>query len=346
MFKTIEFIKQLEVGIISDNIFIEALPYIVEDGYFSILSDGNFFEFHKKIQTLSKYPHGVGLSLAIMAQVNIAGSILKIASQNGSSIARDLLEKVQSGQAIVSCGISEKGWKGKLANLKTNLSEKNGKLFLKGEKSFFTNGKNSTHFLVLAKNENNENQIVVLKESLLGIRTFPFRLSFAIEATHCRMEIREQEIDSDWILPVDYSQLGEELRMGELLSLCAIFCGFVRRVRNHLFHILQTKDLVTNEWKDKLFEWNLLLEMFESRIERISQEKSESIHFSHLAFYPFGLELLNRKFLEVFGEYFSKEEILLQFPDMGLFLWDDPLHQFFYSKGQKRFFRVLIDEIQ
>ncbi|MCB1178906.1 MAG: acyl-CoA dehydrogenase, partial [Leptospiraceae bacterium] len=68
-----ETLNSIEDKIPKEDIFKEVLSKLAEENYFTVLKDNDYFTFHQKIIKLSSHPHGPGIGLSVMAQINIAG---------------------------------------------------------------------------------------------------------------------------------------------------------------------------------------------------------------------------------------------------------------------------------
>ncbi|HNI88264.1 MAG TPA: hypothetical protein PKX55_08900, partial [Leptospiraceae bacterium] len=112
-----------------ENIYKDVLPLLVEENLLTVINQSiSFKDFHKNLFELAKLPHGIGLGVSLMAQVNIAGRIIFLAAKNlNHPVYLKLLNGLTKGEYIISLGVSEPDWKGRLSNIKTNITFNNGK---------------------------------------------------------------------------------------------------------------------------------------------------------------------------------------------------------------------------
>jgi hypothetical protein len=341
---TKDYIEMFSGDLPENELYSRVLSLLAEDGFFQILEDGNCLEFHKKIWKLASIPHGVGLSLGIIAQVAITGNLLKVSHRNGSEFSGKLLEEIQSGKTSVSVGISEKGWKGRISNIKTNLSYQDGTFFLNGEKSFCTNGNNAKYFLVLAKGIDTNYALIAIPKDRKEIKLHPFSLSFAREATHCSLSIEQLEIKKEWILPLDYTNWGERLRINEMFSLTYLLNGFLHSIIPKIIKFAMEKEVWEGQSTNhsRIFDFWYHLESHLAYMEKISlQRQSDYLTYPLETHFPFGIQTLVPQFLESWEGIFTKSDLISMYPDLELFFYQDDLNHYFLKKATKAFFKSL-----
>ena len=315
-----------------EHIYKLVLPYLIENDFLSVLEDKiGFREFHEKLIKLSSLPHGVGLGVSLMAQVNIAGQVLKILCKQENQIAKNLLKSLVKGENIISLGVSEKGWKGKISNTKTEIFQEGHTYYLSGEKAFFTNGGSSTSFLVVAKWKESY-AIAHIHNNQNGVRVQPFHLSFAKEATHCSMQLDKVEIAEENLFPIDYSNYSENLRFSEMLSLCAIFVGYSQKLLSDL------KSRYVDSIKSRNLEIEILklesfIQFFKARVLEISFEKDKNPDLKLKAFFPFGLEFIIEHYYSKLNQIFSEETIHSLDIEKDLFTFRDPMNELYIKKA-------------
>ena len=321
-----------------EDIYKEALPLLIKEGFLSVIkTQTDYRDFHSKLLTLAKLPHGIGLGVSLMAQVNIAGKVLQIAAELEISIAGQILNDLVEGKLIVSLGVSEPDWKGRLSNLKSTLTpQTSGKYLLNGEKSFFTNGYHSDFFLVVVKLDKNY-KVLILNKNKPGLNITKFTLPFAVEATHCKIQFQDVEIDSSEILDFDYSKYAENLRLSEMLSLSAVFSGYalstLEKIRTNETLIRILKEDETKQ--KKLLRCKTLLELLKARVLEISSEKDKNPNLELKEYFPYGTELVAEEFYLILEEIFPKEEIEIYFHDKQLFQYRDMLNESYIRRRAK-----------
>jgi len=321
-----------------EEIYREALPFLVEENFLQVIkTQSDYREFHQKLLDLSKLPHGIGLGVSLMAQVNIAGKVIQIASEQGIEKAKQILKDLVDGKTIISLGVSEPDWKGRLSNLKSTLTPtESGKYILNGEKSFFTNGYHSHFYLVVVKLEKNY-KVLILDKNKSGLAITKFSLPFAQEATHCKILFQNVTIDESEILNFDYSKYAENLRLSEMLSLSAVFCGYALstlekiRAKEKLIAILKEDDTK----QKKLLICKTLLELLRARILEISSEKDKNPNLELKGYFPYGTEIVAEKFYSILEDIFPKEEIEIYFHDKQLFLYRDMLNESYIRRSAR-----------
>ncbi|MCB1157104.1 MAG: hypothetical protein H7A25_09495 [Leptospiraceae bacterium] len=317
-----------------ETLYRELLPYLAEDGFFRVLEGGSFVEFHKKLSLLSEEERGTGIGLALMAQVNISGRILEMAKQAGSQKAAEVLQKIIEGKAICSTGVTEPGWKGRLKNLQSRISEAGDLNFQKG---FLTNGYGADYFIIIAKDEKRQTYVPVLipvDSSQMSIERI--HTEFTPEATHCRARADKLKILEEDILPLEYEAHALEYRLSEILSLTAIFCGFGKKLLRKLKENGELK-LLSEEDKREVFYLHEHLQNLEARIWDISGRKDKGVKMEEE--FPFGLEATASVFFSGLDRIFGKEKVSSLSKDRSLFELKDPLNEILYRKAILRFFR-------
>ncbi len=320
-----------------EEIYKEALPLLVEEKFLDVLARKNTYkEFHKKLFELAKLPHGIGLGVSLMAQVNIAGTVLQVTAKSELAVEK-LLNDLVEGKQIVSLGVSEPDWKGRLSNLKSTLIlQANGKYLLNGEKSFFTNGYHSNYYMVVVKLDQNY-KVLLLDKKKPGLLITKFTLPFAVEATHCKIQFQDVEVDNTEILDFDYSKFAENLRLSEMLSLSAVFCGYAQGTLEKIKLNSKLVDILTEDEtkQKKLLRCKTLLDLFQARILEISDEKDNNSDLELKEYFPYGTELVSEEFYTTLTEIFPKEEIEIYFDNKQLFQYRDMLNESYIRRAAK-----------
>ncbi|MCB1194030.1 MAG: hypothetical protein H7A23_07170 [Leptospiraceae bacterium] len=332
--------KKLEsLTLDSEEYYPAILPEMAEEGLFLPLNSGGFVEFHEKLIQLASHEHGVGLGVGIMAQINIAGELLKKSSKSGHKMSQQVLDEIQAGRHVVSMGVSEPGWKGRLSNIKSVLKNVDGKNIIDVEKSFLTNGIHAKTFLVVVKSEEaGEYKLVLLPKDHPNLIVTKFSLPFAKEATHCKISCKNLEIEQEYILDVPYKKYAENLRLSEMLSLAAIFTGFgiylLEKIRGNdelMGHIKKEKDR-----PKRYLDSKILLDLLRARVLELSAIKDHNPDIELKKYFPYGTETVSELFLNNIINIFSIDLVRSLSEDIGLFLMRDPLNEFYIHQAIKR----------
>lgn len=329
-----------------ENYYSELLPFLSEANLFQPLVGGSFQDFHEKLIRLSSHKHGVGLSVGVMAQINIAGELLKLSAQNGDHNSKEILEQITNGKHVVSMGVSEPGWKGRLSNIKSCIKLQGNNYKLNVEKSFLTNGMHAHTFLVVVKtDEKNDYKIVLLPRNTEGLNITKFTLPFAKEATHCKIKCEDLEIDAKNILDVSYKDNAENLRLSEMLSMAAVFIGFGCYL---LERIKENKELLEDLKSDKdkqkrLLDCKILLDVYKSRVLELSKMKDDDPKLELRKYFPYGTETISELFYNNLITIFSIDLVKSLSEDIGLFLMRDPLNEFYIKQAAKKLIGFQVD---
>lgn len=321
-----------------EEIYKMALNFLVQENFLNVLlNEISYKEFHLKLFELAQYPHGIGIGVALMAQVNIAGRILQILSESGNANIQPLLRELVDGKKIISMGVSEPDWKGRLSNLKSTLIlNSNGKYILNGFKSFFTNGYHSDFYLVVVK-QNQSYKIVLLDKNKPGLIINKFTLPFAQEATHCKIQFKNVEIKQSEILDFDYSKYAENLRLSEMLSLAMVFCGYANSTLEKIKSNEKLSSILREEEaKQKtLLRCKILIELLKARILEISELKDKNSNLELKEFFPYGTEIIADEFFSCLTEIFPLEELETFFKEKQLFQYKDLLNETYIRRAAK-----------
>lgn len=310
----------------AEELYSKILPELASQNFFGVLNHSlTFKDFHKNLITLSAQDHGVGISVSVMAQVNIAGKVLQLLSEKYEN-AKFLLNDLVLGKKTISLGISEPNWKGKISNIK---SEIDPDLILNAEKSFFTNGGNSTEFILVVKKKS-ELKLVILKKEEISEFVENFNLDFAKEATHSRIKLVNFQLQVNQIYDFNYREHGENLRLSEILSLNVIFIGYIRNLISKL----------KNEFKDfeevKFYKILFFLNLFENRILEINEKRDLGTDIELSEFYPFGLEFFMEEIYLMLEKVFPHELISKFDTEKKLFLLRDLHTEILIKKKSKK----------
>lgn len=325
-----------------EEVFSQVHNFLVQDGVFSVLQDGNCDSFHEKIYELVKYPHGLGVALSVLPIVNVSGLLLYVAKENGSTIASEMLDKIVKGEVIPAVAVSEENWKGKLSKLKTTLTKKDEHFILSGKKSFISNSHSATHFLVVAK-ENERYKIVIVPKNERGIHITSFSLGFVKELTHAEVSFENVIISSESILPLDYSNWGERAKFNEMFSFAYVLNSYFRVVVHKLIVIASEKEIWKNDFQSrkKTFELFQVLDMHKLYLKTISTEScgKERLTYPLEEKYPFGLSVIIPIFLSFCKNIFSEKTLFELFPDLQILSFNTIEQDYSFKKIVRSFYQ-------
>jgi hypothetical protein len=261
--------------------FREYSPTLAQKKIFSHLENNSFEQYVKfleHLRALSYSSLGIGIALGLMPEINLCGNILYLAQK------KDSFHELISGSKIFSFAASEKGWKGRIKNIKTNLQSIDGKILLNGEKGFVTNGRNPDYYLVLAQYPPNFS-VILLPSDAPGLGISPFDLSYAKEATHSELTFNNITLKSEQILDLNYKMHGKSLQYLEIFSLQIIFLGFL--------DMLKSQESLSSELHNSILE-------FESNIDKVLEKvQDEGRFFLNLTDISLGLNVVNLLFIEM-----------------------------------------------
>ncbi|RHX86674.1 acyl-CoA dehydrogenase [Leptospira stimsonii] len=333
------------------SVFRDALPYLVEEGYFEAILGGSFETFHKKIFALGSYPRGIGIGIALMAQTNVAGRILKFVSEGFAnetettplpnrdqtiSIVKELLQGVGTGKNIISMGVSESGWKGRISNITSSYKIEEHRIYLNLSKSFLTNGANCNGFLVVAKSPSESYDVIYVPLNTPGLETELFDLEYAKEATHCRLKGENLSFPSENLIFLNYQGYAPEIHLSEMLSASALFCGYVDLILKTLLR--EKKENVDPRVAGKILD---IQDLLYSKILEISRKKDKDPNFRMEDVHPYGYETSLDLIYSWFTDCVSSVELTKLFPDIGLFYSIHPGKTPIYQKNILKKIRAL-----
>jgi hypothetical protein len=295
----------------SEEIYPLVLENLVKINIFSVLQDNDFNNFHKKLYKIASYKHGIGIAVSCMAQVNIVGRILQIEKSQGNKRAGDLLNEIINGKSSISIGVSERGWGGRITKTKTSFQDMGGRLILNGEKSFLTNGANSSHYIIICKDQNEKFYSILLEKYRKGLKIKPFQLEYAREATHAIITFEDIEIVKEDFLILNYKDYSENLQLSELLSLCFIGCSYLTNVIQK--NIYKIKKPIS---KEKILK---NIDHFLAYIVYISGLKSKNPDLLLKEFFPYGFTIILDHWKKFILQYHTETELMESYPDIALF---------------------------
>lgn len=320
-----------------EEIYPEVRQLIGKAGLFSPLLGGSYKAMHEKLIKLSSLPHGVGIGICLMAQINIAGRVLELENKLVQGNLSYLLLNIANGSATISLGVSESGWKGKLSNIKTTLTRSNpNEYLLNGEKGFFTNGYHSDFFIVIAKNEDKYSPVLISKNQE-GVNIEKFSMDFAKEATHCRIKFENVKVTNDSVFQLNYSDYGLNLRLSEMLSLTAVFCGYAYGVLNKIKQNESFTQILRKEEekRDDLLQIKTLIDLLRARVLEISEIKDTTENLEMQDYFPYGLEYVSDKFHESLVKIFPEELTAELLAEKKVFSLRDPLNELYIKRAAK-----------
>ncbi|MBM9577183.1 acyl-CoA dehydrogenase [Leptospira sp. 201903070] len=333
------------------SVFRNALPYLVEEGYFDAILGGSFETFHKKIFTLGSYPRGIGIGIALMAQTNVAGKILKLVSEGITNetetqklpdrartieIVKILLQDVGTGKNIISMGVSESGWKGRISNITSSYTIEGNRILLNLTKSFLTNGANCSGFFVVAKSPQDTYDVIYVPLETPGLEVELFDLEYAKEATHCRLKGENLSFPPENLIFLNYQGYAPEIHLSEMLSASALFCGYVDLILKTLLR--EKRDNVDPRIAGKILD---IQELLYSKILEISRKKDNDPSFRMEEVHPYGYETSLDLIYSWFTDCVSSVELTKMFPDIGLFYSIHPGKTPIYQKNILKKIRAL-----
>ncbi|PJZ54992.1 acyl-CoA dehydrogenase [Leptospira adleri] len=333
------------------SVFRNSLPYLVEEGYFDAILGGSFVTFHKKIFELGSYPRGIGIGIALMAQTNVAGRILKFVSEGFANetetnrlperdktitIVKKLLQGVGTGKDIVSMGVSENGWKGRISNITSSYTIEGDRILLNLTKSFLTNGANCSGFFVVAKSPAESYDVIYVPLNAPKLEVELFDLEYAKEATHCRLKGEGLSFPPENLVFLNYQEYAPEIHLSEMLSASALFCGYVDLILRTLLR--EKRDSVDPRIAGKIIDIQQLLY---SKILEISGKKDRDPDFRMEDVHPYGYETALDLIHSWLTECVSSVELTKMFPDIGLFYSIHPGKTPIYQKNILKKIRAL-----
>lgn len=305
-------------------------PYLFRAGFYDyILGKESYWDFQKKLSILAEEPLGVSLALSCMVEVNVAGGILLASpySKPGSHFLWESFSGIEPFP-IVSVGVSEPGFDGKLKKLSSKLE--NGRLT--GVKSFITNGGEADFVFWVTKSEDkNPVYLVRLKpktlqngkiqldpDSSVSLQKEIFFTPFTPHVSHLRLVLGEYPISPEDLILEDYGQLGMELRLKELLSLVSLLIGKTKKV--------------SMENPKIAFERNKLIEWWKTYLSHLKGNPTKD---ALLEGFPFPIQALVLALTEHWNLK-APEELKSIDPDYQLFVWEDSFTKYLIQKKKHK----------
>jgi hypothetical protein len=267
--------------------FRAILPVFSKIGMFVHIrefNDNNLQLYVDILRYLGGHEHesAYGLGLASMVQTNLPGNILRIEGRMKA------LEDLVSGRQIFSFAVSEKGWRGRLSNTKTNLSlNSENKFILSGEKGFATNGRQADVYLVVARTfDPEEYKIIFLPRNTAGLEIEPFDLDESKEATHAIIRFKDIAIPKDNILNLNYKEHARYLPYWERFCFHLLLSGLAIRILSEDKHpdLSSHRQELTSE----------LGSMDEKISQKLKMVVSSGIHILKLKDSIIGQEFINK----------------------------------------------------
>jgi hypothetical protein len=318
----VEFLNTYETNVsgTSGDFYRTVKPILCESGIFpnwevSNLEPGSYLRFQKNLQYLSSLPLGMNLAMSMMVDVNVACGIL---SYSESSLARDLLIKISSGDCILATGVSEPGWEGSLKKIKSTLDDN---FKLTGVKSFITNGISADAILWVVPHQNQFHvYIVKLDEHTDCLTKESISTPFLQKVSHLKLTLSQYPLSPDAFILSDYAKIGMELRLKELFSLVSLLLGFVSSL--DLFG--KTTELL-EAWK-ALEVWR---DHIASRLTHIN------CYAELIDAFPFPSDSLLVQVAKVYGLSEPKDLPSIH-PDFAIFIWEDSLVKYLLTKKSRQ----------
>lgn len=294
-------------------------PYLHSASFYDfILGKESYFEFQKKLSILAEESFGVSLALSCMVEVNVAGGVLTsscYANPGSHPLWNVFFQKEPI--CILSVGVSEPGFEGKLKKLNSQVSS--GKLT--GKKSFITNGGEADFIFWVTKTEE-KNPVYWVpvpkpEDSKFVLEKEEFHTDFACLVSHLRLFVSEYPIPEDSLLLEDYGPLGMELRLKEMCSLVSLLIGKTK--------VLSLKNPKIAEERNKLIQWQ---ETFLSPV--IGNPTKELL----LEGFPYPIDTLIQTITSHY-QLEKPEDLKTIDPDWQLFLWEDSFTKYLTQKKKR-----------
>jgi hypothetical protein len=261
--------------------FREYSPILAQKNVFFHLEKDSFelyVNFLEHLRALSYSSIGLGIALGLMPEINFCGNILYLAQK------KDSFHELISGSKIFSFAASEKGWKGRIKNIRTNLLSIDGNFLLNGEKGFATNGRCPDYFIVLAQYPPNFSAILLPADSP-GLEIRPFDLSYAKEATHSELTFNNIFLKSEQILDFDYKMHGKSLQYLEIFSLQMILLGFLDMIKK--------QESLSSKLQNSILEFEFNIDKV---LEKVQYEGRFSLNLNDISL---GLNVVNYLYAEM-----------------------------------------------
>ncbi|TGM98820.1 acyl-CoA dehydrogenase family protein [Leptospira dzoumogneensis] len=321
------------------SVYRSSLPDIAKAGLLNALKDGGFRKFHEKLILIPSFPHGIGVGVGLMAQTNVAGKILKlvIGSEEGASIkeearqlALELQDRLVNGLGILGLGVSEPGWMGKLTNLKSTAKVlPSGEIEINFHKGFVTNGADAEGYLVVAKEEEqNRFGVFYIPRDFPGLKMEEVYLDVAREATHCKITGENFKLPSSYHFIKDYSKLGADIHLSEMLSAAVLFCGAIRKIVSDLSQGSESRERFAILGK----LWDLSGLLYGKCLE-ISDKKDKDPNYKIEEDHPYGYEAILDECISIL-ESIPNFDYKKEYPDLGLFCTIHPARSPVYIKNR------------
>lgn len=294
-------------------------PILSSLGFYDfILGKESYFDFQKKLSALAEETNGVSLALSCMVEVNVAGGVLvnsRYANPGSHPLWNAFLQ--EDPTFILSVGVSEPGFEGKLKKLTSNVCD--GKL--SGRKSFVTNGGEADFLFWVTKSEE-KNPVYFLPipsdaESPYLIEKESFHTEFTPHVSHLRIQVKDLPLEEGCLLLEDYGQLGMELRLKELCSLVSLLIGKTKG--------LSEMDERVQSERNQLISWR------ESFLKPILGNPTKELL---LEGFPYPIHPL----IEAVTNHFQlakPDELKSIDPDWLLFVWEDSFTKYLSQKNKR-----------
>lgn len=191
--------------------YSSAKPYLIRWGaYDFLMGQEGYWDFQKRLMSLSETPLGMELALCLLVEVNASGTLISEKNQ--------LLNRLVTGE-IFALAVSEKGWANRLKNIKSRRVNQR----ISGEKSFITNGAEADCILLVVKDDNRYPVFLLPKRELpMGkLQT----TIFCKRVSHWSVSLEEVPVADDAFVCADYLPYGRKIQKKELYSIVSLLLG-------------------------------------------------------------------------------------------------------------------------
>ncbi len=247
------------------------IPVLAKSGFYDSIPNPNpdsYFLYTSILECMGGHsdPSSFGLGLGALAMAATCGQILKAANRT------EELSRLIEGDEIFAYAVSEKGWGGKIQNLRTILMPSySGSYILEGSKHFTTNGREADKFIIVANDSSGFPISILIPRNTEGLEILEFELPWCIEATHAQLVFHKIHVFKDSILDWDYARCGRVLASWERFSLNFLILGLVERI------LRERPDFVPFDYSQMEKEVFEIRSKLYRKLEQISQVGIESI---------------------------------------------------------------------
>lgn len=211
------------------------LPTLIGMDFFSHIEnpkEENIYQYFQILEKLASLSNPLGFTLGV-ASVVLATIPAQILYSLGKKLNRweEWLLFKEHGK-VFAFAVSEKGWKGKLTNLNTNLTVHSNlnTYTLQGEKSIVTNGYDADFYLVVTKeNPSATYPILLIPNSIPGLIVQRLNILSLPELTHAQLEFQNINLNPSHKLNLNYQDFIHVLPIWERFSLQYIGFEYIKQ---------------------------------------------------------------------------------------------------------------------